>query len=89
MSRKDECFCGFVFEEEFPKDFPDEFKLCCQCHGLAVTLAYEGFDDMIDFYTKILGLMPNNTIEQTAKYFPIIEKYKIINKLITINHEDD
>jgi len=82
MRKRKRCvICDFKFDEKFPKHFPGEFKLCCSCRGLAITLSNVSIDDIVDFYTKIFG--------PTKECLPIIEKYKKINKLITINHEGD
>ena len=80
MSRKKYCFCGFKFDEGFPDDFPDRFKFCCSCLGIAITIVREGIDNVVSFLGKVLD-------KKTEKYDRYVEKHIKIDKLITVNHE--
>ncbi len=78
---KNNCvICGRLHSQEntysFPKDFPDEFKLCCFCRGDAEFLGMYGLEYVIKHVIKNPTNFPNTKLS--------IQYYQKVNKLITL-----
>ena len=49
-----ECvICGYELTKRFPKGFPDEWKMCCNCRDVAEMLAYRTALPRSDLYKEV------------------------------------
>jgi len=70
--------CGKVHHKTmfyFPKDFPNKFKWCCRCLGIAEFIITRGYDNVINLI---------NDSYKSREKTDIINRSIIINELITI-----
>lgn len=84
MGKSKKCvICGFKFDKDFPKDFPDEWKFCCMCLGTARALGREQFKNLSGRVKQVFNF---DHAGQRDKFEDYIKKAEKINKLITLNH---
>lgn len=60
----------------FPKDFPDEWRFCCNCSGLANILASYGYTELVQIFAKNSSLSKNKTV---------VKRIKKIDELTNVN----
>lgn len=80
MYKEDECVicsCKFDYPDRFPKDFPDEWKLCCLCRSYAYCIVeYGGVEIYITGWISVMG-------KNRSHAFP--KQMRKINRLISLN----
>lgn len=69
------CFGKLHRPNRFPEDFPDEWKMCCNCKGLASIIAYYGLEDVVRFFIKSSSFLDKRSI---------LKRTKRIKELITL-----
>lgn len=69
------CFRKLDNPGKFPDDFPDEWKMCCNCHGYAKFITSYNLEDIIGYFRDGDSGMDKNTF---------IRRAKKINKLISV-----
>ena len=73
----DKCsICRKGLHSNFPRDFPDEWKLCCDCYDLAGVIVAYSLERVVEFFAEDrLGI---------DKY-SFIRRAKKIGKLVNLN----
>lgn len=67
-----ECvICGSQHSEDFPEDFPDEWKMCCYCLNFAGLLIQGDRDLIIEHYS----ILHDGKVVRLNKHLDKIEKY--------------
>ncbi len=79
---KNKCYvCGYKHTNEFPKNFPNNWKFCCDCRYVAYQIIKHGLEGIISLYEGY------NEEWRFGKYkqWKSIKRLKLLNELVTVN----
>ncbi len=72
------CYRELEDAYKFPEDFPDEWKMCCNCLWTGAPLLREGIEKTIEFYKIFFDCGTDRFLQHKEKAEKLIKLFTVV-----------